>query len=240
VKSDWTFKTIGIVHSPCKEKFAVPRQSGLVPQLHSTIEILKPFDRDEAFFMLEGFSHIWVLSVFHLAVREDWQTMVRPPRLGGNQRVGVFASRSPFRPNPIGLSVFRLLSIRREQGTLYLHVAGTDLVEGTPVIDIKPYLDYADKPSGVSCGYTMDLHKQELEVKFSPLAREQCQKIESQANINLIDLITQLVSQDPRPAYRADGSQQMTREYGVKLYNYNVRFEIIEQQAKIISVLPAN
>jgi tRNA-Thr(GGU) m(6)t(6)A37 methyltransferase TsaA len=238
VHPDWTFKTIGVVHSPCKEKFAAPRQSGLAPELVSSIEILKPYDRDEAFSQLEGFSHIWVLSVFHLAQRDEWQTTVRPPRLGGNERVGVFASRSPFRPNPIGLSVFKLLGLERKQGVLYIDVAGTDLVDGTPVLDIKPYLEYADKPAGVISGYADKVDKHRLDVEFSPEALHQCRQIEKEIQVNMHSLITQLVSLDPRPAYRLnDKSIQM---YGVRLYDYNISFEVVGLCARIISIQAVN
>lgn len=231
--SSWRFDTIGILHSPCREKFAVPRQSGLAPALKSRIEIFKPYDRDEAFQSLLDFSHIWVLGIFHLAQRDDWQPTVRPPRLGGNERVGVFASRSPFRPNPVALSVFRLTGIERLAGTLYLNVSGTDLVDGTPVIDIKPYLPYADIPSDVKAGYTVNNEKSELSVEFSQQALEQCRQYQTEDKTDLQVLITQLVALDPRPAYRKDKGQRL---YGVSLYDLNVSFEVMEQTAKIISI----
>lgn len=234
-ESSWCFKTIGYVHSPCKEKFAVPRQSGLAPTLFSTIEIIEPYDRDEAFKSLETFSHIWVLSIFHQSQREEWQATVRPPRLGGNDRVGVFASRSPFRPNPIALSVFKLHEIVRKSGRLYLNVSGTDLVDGTPVIDIKPYIAYADQPLDVTSGYTEKVDKPVLAVEFSAEAQQQCQQIENEHQLNLSRLITELVSQDPRPAYRSEMVQQ---NYGMQLYDYNIKFEVVNQTARIISVLP--
>lgn len=234
-EKSWCFKTIGYVHSPCKEKFAVPRQSGLAPALFSTIEIIEPYDRDEAFKSLETFSHIWVLSIFHQVQREDWQATVRPPRLGGNDRVGVFASRSPFRPNPIALSVFKLHEIERKSGRLYLNVSGTDLVDGTPVVDIKPYIAYADQPLDVTSGYTETVDKPVLPVEFSADAQQQCQQIESEHQLNLSRLITELVSQDPRPAYRSEMVQQ---SYGMRLYDYNIKFEVVNQTARIISILP--
>ena len=234
VETNWTFNTIGIIHSPCKEKFAVPRQSGLAPDLFSKIEIIKPYDRDEAFTSLDTFSHIWVLSVFHLAQREQWQPTVRPPRLGGNQRVGVFASRSPFRPNPVALSVFKLHGLERVGGTLYIHISGVDLVDGTPVIDIKPYIAYADNPLDVVAGYTETVDKPTLKVEFSPEATTQCQQIEIDADIDLRALITQLVSLDPRPAYRATEEQ---RRYGLTLYDFNINFEVVGDTARIISIL---
>ena len=240
-KTDWRIKTIGIIHSPCKEKFAVPRQSGLVPALVSKIEILKPYDRDEAFNALETFSHIWVLSIFHQALREKWQPTVRPPRLGGNQRVGVFASRSPFRPNPIALSIFKLHAIEREAGKLSLIVSGTDLIEATPVIDIKPYVPYADKPSEVLAGYTETAERHRLAVEFSPQARQQCQQIEAERGLELVTLITQLVEQDPRPAYRSGQQPQAGKQasqYGMRLYDYNISFEVVADRATIISILP--
>jgi len=235
-EANWSFKTIGIVHSPCKEKFSVPRQSGLAPALCSKIEILKPYDRDEAFKALETFTHIWVLSIFHLAQREEWQATVRPPRLGGNERVGVFASRSPFRPNPIALSVFRLHGIEREGGKLYMNVSGTDMVEGTPVVDIKPYITYADQPSDVVAGYTETVERHKLTVEFSPQAQQQCQQIEAEAKLDLTTLITQLVEQDPRPGYRAEKGR-LQQSYGMRLYDYNISFEVVDDTAQIISIL---
>jgi tRNA-Thr(GGU) m(6)t(6)A37 methyltransferase TsaA len=229
----WTFDTIGILRSPCREKFAVPRQSGLAPALKSRIEIFSPYDRDEAFQSLLSFSHIWVLGIFHLARRDDWQPTVRPPRLGGNERVGVFASRSPFRPNPVSLSVFRLTGIERLAGKLYLNVSGTDMVDRTPVIDIKPYVPYADKPSGVKAGYTDCVEKPELCVEFTRQALEQCRQYQAEDKTDLRELITQLVALDPRPAYREDKGQ---RQYGVSLYDLNVRFEVMDQTAKITSI----
>jgi tRNA-Thr(GGU) m(6)t(6)A37 methyltransferase TsaA len=230
----WTFNTIGIIHSPCKEKFAVPRQSGLAPELLATIEILKPYDRDEAFISLEGFSHIWVLGIFHQSLREDWQPTVRPPRLGGKEKVGVFASRSPFRPNPVSLSVFKLEGIERCDGKLYINVSGIDLVDETPVIDIKPYVEYADRPSAVISGYTDKVAKPCLSVEFTETALQQCRRYEKQAELDLQQLITRLIALDPRPAYRIDESVQ---QYGLTVYEFNVSFEVQGQHARIISVL---
>ena len=152
--TSYALKSIAFIHSPCREKFAVPRQPGLVPELQAWIEIEAEYARQEAFREIENFSHIWVLTFLHLAKRDAWQATVRPPRLGGNQRIGVFASRSPFRPNPIGLSAFPLLKVERDDKGLRLLVSGCDFVDGTPVIDIKPYVPYADYISEASGGYT--------------------------------------------------------------------------------------
>jgi tRNA (adenine37-N6)-methyltransferase len=134
------FTPIGIVHSPFKEKFGVPRQPGIATAARATLELLPPYDREEALEGLSGFSHVWLVFVFHATAAQGWQPSVRPPRLGGNVRVGVFASRSMFRPNPIGLSVVELEGYGREDGRLVLHVKGADLIDGTPVLDIKPYI----------------------------------------------------------------------------------------------------
>ncbi len=250
---DWTFNNIAIMHSPCKEKFAVPRQSGVAPTLMGEIEILPPYDQDEAFLTLDGFSHIWVLGVFHQATvrpqvesanepqQQQWQSTVRPPRLGGNKRVGVFASRSPFRPNPISLSVFKLVGINRRAGKLCLDVTGTDLVDGTPIIDIKPYLPYADNVSGAKAGYVDVITKQQLDVVFSPLAAEQCLSITNRfpglvGNLNdqqLMHVIIELIQPDPRPAYQTEQARQ---EFGLNVFDLNVRFVVIQQTATVLSV----
>ena len=233
----WTFETIGIVHSPCKEKFAVPRQSGLAPALKAQIEIIKPYDREEAFTALDGFSHIWVISVFHQAQRDGWQSTVRPPRLGGNERVGVFASRAPYRPNPIALSVIEYHGLEKKNGKLFLNVSGVDLVNGTPVLDIKPYIPYADQPDTSTAGYVTDREKAVLNVEFSYLALLQCGEVTEQHGIHIQTLIAQLLRLDPRPAYINSQSEKL---YGVNIANYNVKFVVEGQAVKVLRVEPVN
>ena len=230
---NWTFASIGVVHSPCTEKFAVPRQPGLAASLNGRIEIFKPYDREEAFVGLDGFSHIWVIGVFHLSLREQWQPSVRPPRLGGNQRVGVFASRAPYRPNPIALSVFRYHGLQREQDRLFLAVSGTDLVDQTPVLDIKPYVPYADQLASAAGGYTEQIDKTTLQVEFNEQAQRQCVAIQREHGLDLATLIEELVRLDPRPAYRND---PVSSGYGMSLAGYNVRFEVCGTLARILSV----
>jgi tRNA-Thr(GGU) m(6)t(6)A37 methyltransferase TsaA len=231
-ETSWTFQAIGRVHSPLKEKFGLPRQSGLVPAIKGQIEILAPFDRDEAFDQLEGYSHIWVISVFHLAMRERWQARVRPPRLGGNVRVGVFASRAPYRPNPIGLSLCALHGIERKQGRLMLLISGCDLVDGTPVLDIKPYLPYSDQVAEARAGFSDQLSRGLLTVSWSVQAQQQIQQATS-LQPDLAQLVEALIIQDPRPAYQhADDGQ----EYGMRIYDFNVRFSVTGKDATILSV----
>lgn len=229
---DWSFHAIGEIHTPSKEKFGLPRQSGLVEELTGEIEIFSPYDRDEAFQALGSFSHIWVISVFHLAAKGDWQPTVRPPRLGGNKRVGVFASRAPYRPNPIGLSVFRLLEIARNKGKLLLKIAGNDLVEGTPVLDIKPYLPYADSISDARGGYTDDIPRSLLSVTFNELASKKCDMLEAERYQGLRKLIIALLAQDPRPAYK----NEQQAEFGMRLHDLNIRFTITEGKVVVTGI----
>jgi len=229
----WTFNTIAVIESPCKEKFGVPRQSGLVPELMANIVLLPPYDRDEAVAELDTFSHLWVVSVFHEAVAQQWRPTVRPPRLGGNQRVGVFASRSPFRPNPIALSVFALESIERCDGQIQLVVSGCDLVHGTPVLDIKPYIPYADCVPGARAGYVDTIEMKPLPVVFESEAGKACAEIESNGYPGFCLLIERLIAQDPRPAYHEEAVQKV---YGLRLYDFNVRFRIEQGQAIVTSI----
>lgn len=231
----WTFQTIGRIRSPLKEKFGLPRQPGLVPGLKAQVEIVPPFDRDEAFKGLAGFSHIWLLCVFHLARREQWQTMVRPPRLGGNERVGVFASRAPYRPNPLALSLCTLEGIVREDTRLMINVGGCDLVDGTPVLDIKPYLPYADSVESARAGFSETVSHNLLTVNWSPTAQGQVQQWLA-LHPDLMELAEALIRQDPRPAYRQDASAQ---EYGMRVYDCNIRFCVNASTATILRVEPA-
>ena len=169
--NDLVFHPIGIVHSCFTEKFGIPRQAGLVPAARATLEILPPFDQKEAFRGLDDFSHLWIVFVFHGIVAGKWQPTVRPPRLGGNTRVGVFASRSGFRPNPIGISSVVLESVRRDHGKLLLDVAGIDMLDQTPVLDIKPYLPYADSIPDANGGYASDPPRPSISIEFSNQGR---------------------------------------------------------------------
>lgn len=227
---NWTFDPIGRMHSPLPEKFGMPRQPGLVPELHGKVEIIAPYDREEAFRELTGYSHIWLVSIFHLNRRTQWQTTVRPPRLGGNQRVGVFATRAPVRPNPIGLSLCALHGIAREQGRLMLAVSGCDLVDGTPIIDIKPYLPYTDCVSEARAGFAPGMPENVLNVIWSEAAVHQLAQVSARYP-DLQVLIEHLLALDPRPAYQRD-----TAEYGMRVYEFNVRFRVREQQATVLQL----
>lgn len=233
-EQSWTFHTIGRVCSPLTEKFGLPRQPGLVPELKSYLEISPPFNREEAFRELRGFSHIWVLAVFHQALREHWQPTVRPPRLGGNERVGVFASRSPYRPNPIALSLCALDRIEVTATSLRLHVSGCDLVDGTPVLDIKPYLPYAESVPAARGGYSAALPHTLLAVTFSAEAQTQCAQW-THRYPDLDKLIRALLAQDPRPAYQQADVRQ---EYGMHVYDLNVRFAVHGTAVVVLAIEP--
>ena len=163
---DITMHTIAHIRTDLPEKFGVPRQSGLVPQLQGTIVFEPDYRNPDALRGLEGFSHLWLIFRFHRAEREGWSPTVRPPRLGGNRRMGVFATRSPFRPNNLGLSCVKLEGVCRDEklGPV-IRVSGADLVDGTPILDIKPYLPYADCPRDATGGFTDPLETEPLEVE---------------------------------------------------------------------------
>lgn len=226
------FETIAIVRSPFKEKFGVPRQPGLVPQAKGRVEMLAPFNRPEAVDGLHGYSHIWIQFVFDRALRTQWQPTVRPPRLGGNRRVGVFASRSPFRPNPIGLSVVRLEHVVTEGGSVVLEVSGLDLVDGTPVIDIKPYLAYVDSIPDAVSGFAAAAPGPLCKVQFSSKALNQLtSRPDGKA---LREMIAALLATDPRPAYIKAGQQQ--RVYGIRLYDFDLRWQLVDGTARVLEL----
>lgn len=231
-----TMKPIGIVRSCFKEKFGIPRQAGLVPEAKAVIEMLAPYDRDEAFRGLDGFSHIWVIFLFHATARTAWKSTVRPPRLGGNERIGVFASRSTFRPNPIGMSVVRFEGLRREGGKLVLDLAGVDLLDGTPVLDIKPYLPYADTIPGAVAGYASEPPQACLSVEFSACAGKSCQEKEALGYTHLRRMIVSLLQTDPRPAYSTAGQQGETREYGMRLYDFDLKWVVDGNRITVTSL----
>ena len=170
--TDHAVHPIGIIHSCFSEKFGIPRQPGLVPVARAILEMRPPYDRDEAVNGLETFSHLWIIFVFHANPKGKWQPTVRPPRLGGNRRLGVFATRSGFRPNPIGLSVVRLEGIRRYKNKLLLDLSGVDLLDRTPVLDIKPYLPYVDSVPDAIGGFADRRPASAVTVVFSDHANK--------------------------------------------------------------------
>jgi len=225
-------ETIGIIHSPFKEKFGIPRQPGLVPQVQATLQLLPPYDRPEAVAGLEGYSHIWIQFLFHQAMRGQWQPTVRPPRLGGNKRVGVFASRSPFRPNPIGLSVVGLRQVRCDKGGVELLLGGVDLLDGTPVLDIKPYVAYVDSIADARSGFAPAAPDQRLDVRFAAVAEGQLR--ERQDGDELKAMIRALLAIDPRPAYAGEGDGE--RIYGIRLYDFDLRWRVRGGRVEVLEL----
>ena len=221
--SAFVFNPIGIIHSCFKEKFGIPRQPGLVSAAQAVLEILPPFDQDEAVKGLDAFSHLWLVFVFHGIPRGKWQPTVRPPRLGGNRRTGVFATRSGFRPNPIGMSAVSLEKISRCNGRLQLRLSGIDLLDQTPVLDIKPYLPYADSIPQATGGFAATPPQSSLAIEFTDRSRQDCAELE-RTYPGLSELIGQVLRADPRPAYMGNGSKK--KEFGIRLFDLNIRWSI--------------
>ena len=215
---------IGTVHSCYKEKFGIPRQPGLVTEAKGWIELLPPYNKEEMVRGLEGYSYLWVNFVFHQTKELGWSPMVRPPRLGGNAKVGVFASRSMFRPNPIGLSVVKLEEVDCSQG-VKIKISGMDLVDGTPVIDIKPYVPYVDSVADAKGGFAPEAPAADCEVVFSEEADMQIKKIQGRYDADIGLLIKQILQINPAPAYK---SEEVGREYGMKLLDFDLKWRQVD------------
>jgi len=229
----YSVEPIATIRTPYREKFSTPRQSGLTPTARGRVELHPEYASPEAVRGLEGFSHIWLLFLFHQTYAQGWKPTVRPPRLGGNRRVGVFACRSPFRPNPIGLSAVKLLSINYSNGQVTLEVQGADLIDGTPILDIKPYLPYTDGIPRATGGFADRVPEARLVVEFSTLAREQLAKMDGQ-NPALETLVRETLALDPRPAYKRD--EDDGREYGVLLDRYNIRWKVVGERVEVLGI----
>ena len=219
-------KFIARIHSDFTEKFGIPRQSGLVDQLRATVVFEPEFRSPDALRGLDGFSHLWLSWQFSKAVREDWSPTVRPPRLGGNERMGVFATRSPFRPNPIGLSCVRLLGVEQDANLgPVIHVAGADLMDGTPIYDIKPYLPYADcKPEAVGGFASMP--------KAATLQVVCPEELLAPLPADRHEALLAVLAQDPRPSYQDDPE----RVYGFGFAGANVRFTVRGNVLTVVAV----
>ncbi|MFG0583429.1 tRNA (N6-threonylcarbamoyladenosine(37)-N6)-methyltransferase TrmO [Pseudomonas sp. zjy_9] len=211
---------VGIVHSCFKEKFAIPRQPHLAPAARGVLELLPPFDQGDAVQGLEQVSHVWLLFLFHQALEDRPRLKVRPPRLGGNQSVGVFSTRATHRPNGIGQSVVRLERV--EPGRL--HLSGIDLLDGTPVLDIKPYVPYADSVAEAHNGMA-DAPPPLILVDWQDAALQQAQQHALRLGEPLVELIEQCLAQDPRPAYQ---QPQPDRRYGARFWDLDVHWHYPE------------
>ena len=219
---------IAHIRSPFETKFGVPRQSGLVPELTAEIVFTPPYRNPDALRGIEGFDYLWLLWHFSAARREGWSPTVRPPRLGGNARLGVFATRSPFRPNPIGLSCVRLLGVSHDSRGPVLQVAGADLMDGTPIFDIKPYLPYADAHPEAAGGFTAEVSRRQLKVEIPAALLAQIPEASRAA-------LTGVLAQDPRPSYQSDPS----RIYGMRFAGLEVRFTVDGDRLQVEAVFPA-
>lgn len=222
-------KMIGRIHTDFATKFGIPRQSGLVPELKGEIVLEPEYRNPDAVRGLEEFSHLWLVWEFSKAVRSDWSPTVRPPRLGGNQRVGVFATRSPFRPNPIGLSCVRLERIDLEDSRKpVILVSGVDMMDGTPIYDIKPYLPYADSHPGAKGGFTdgTEVRRVTVELPEELVAASEISGEKLQA-------LRGVLEQDPRPRYQKDPQ----RIYGMSFGKYEVKFTVREDVLRVVELV---
>jgi tRNA-Thr(GGU) m(6)t(6)A37 methyltransferase TsaA len=231
---EFHFRPIGILRSCFTGKFGIPRQPRLVPAARSRLELFPEFARDEAFAGLDGFSHLWLVFVFHDCIAGGWKPMVRPPRLGGQHKVGVFASRSPFRPNPIGISAVEYLGQGHGAGKLYLELGGADLLDGTPVLDVKPYVPYADAIPDARAGFASEAPGRCWSVRFSRDALGQIAEADPDGSRQVALLITQVLQQDPRPGYMDRYPQR--KEFGMRLFDLDVRWTLDAQGVEVMAV----
>lgn len=224
--SNFNLKVIARIKTDFPTKFGIPRQSGLVKGTRGIIVFEKEYRNAEALRGLEGFSHLWLIWQFSESVTENWSVTVRPPRLGGNKRMGVFATRSPFRPNPLGLSSVKIEEIKgtENDGTVIV-VSGADLLDGTPIYDIKPYIAFTDSHPDATGGFSSDVYEKSLEVLVP-------KEIEKTADSELLNSLKEILAQDPRPAYQTDAHRIYSFEYG----EYNVKFRVEGNILHLISL----
>jgi len=215
----YSIEPIGVIETPYKEKFAVPRQPRLVPTAKARVKLLGAANSPEAVRGLEQFSHVWLLFLFDQNLEAGWKPTVRPPRLGGNERIGVFASRSTFRPNGVGMSAVEVKGVTKQGDQIYLELGSVDLVDGTPIVDIKPYIPYSDSIPEAQGGYA-DQEPEKSKVTFSTQALA---TIENRSDTDYVkSVIEQVLAQDPRPAYKKNKPDD--KEYAVNLFDLNVKF----------------
>lgn len=219
-------KIIAKIYTEFDEKFGIPRQSGLVKETVGKIVFEPEYRIPEAFRGIEGYSHLWLIWQFSEAVRDTWSPTVRPPRLGGNKRMGVFATRSPYRPNSIGLSSVKLLEVKetKDEGTVLI-VGGADLLSGTPIYDVKPYLAFTDSHPDAIGGFADEVVDYKIKVEI-------CEAIANKLTTSEIEKLTAILEQDPRPSYKADDE----RSYGMKFEGKEVTFKYEESKLIVTNI----
>jgi tRNA-Thr(GGU) m(6)t(6)A37 methyltransferase TsaA len=224
----FSIEPIGYVKTCFPEKFGIPRQASLAPSAKGELILSPPYNREDCIDGLDKVSHIWVTFIFHGHIDQAWKPKVRPPRLGGNQKLGVFASRSSFRPNYLGLSLCGLESIENKNRQLVLHLSGVDMVDGTPVVDIKPYVPYADTIVTAK-NKIADSPPKHMTVEFSQTAIIFFK--ENASNSNLKQLITEVLQQDPRPAYKDNDDNKI---YKMSLYHFDIAWKIKHKDSQYV------
>jgi tRNA-Thr(GGU) m(6)t(6)A37 methyltransferase TsaA len=241
----YEFKPIGIAQTPFTQRFGIPRQPGLVPEARGIIKLGRDPDFLHAIKGLEQFTHLWLIFVFHAHGGNKWKPTIRPPRLGGQVKMGVLASRSPHRPNPIGLSAVELDRIDFEaKGGPEIHVKGIDLLDGTPILDIKPYLPYADSIPNAGSGWASEAIEK-TPVEFEPLAEEKIAEAEKNGFTGLRDLIEQLLTIDPRPGFQRrelppDAEVSQGKDFGLLVRTFDVHWRIQNQKFVVYDLVKDN
>lgn len=233
-ESTFACEPIGFIKTPFREKFGIPRQPALAPNIQGRVVFTPSFNHPDFLRGIEQFSHLWLLFNFHQHQRHQPSALIRPPRLGGNTKIGVFASRSSFRPNGIGMSLVSYHSHQFEQGQLSLTVGGIDLVNDTPILDIKPYVAYSDAQDNAKCGYATPTPQTKLHVEFSPSAQQQLQQRQSQYP-SLAEDIETLLSLDPRPAYKQ--ASKDTKEYSIWLYDVDIKWQVQQNTVIVLDLV---
>lgn len=231
---EFSFTSIGTIRSCFREKFGVPRQAGLVSEARAYIRLNPPYNRPEAMKGLENFSHLWVVFVFHKSPEMKERLTVRPPKLGGAKRVGVFAARANYRPNPIGMSAVKLLRINTEKGRIY--VSGGDFLDDTPVVDLKPYLPYADCIEEATGSLTPQSGFKKENIHFSPKALKDLETAEKRRK-GLKTLIEQTLVLDPRPGFYKRNN--VKDSFGMRLYQFDIRWSLEEETVTVDEIIRA-
>lgn len=230
-----TFIPIATLYTCFKEKFGIPRQMNLVPDAPGRLVFHPAYADMNSLRKLETFSHIWLIFLFHQTLDSPWSPLVRPPRLGGNKKAGVFATRSPFRPNPIGISAVKLERVEHNGQGPVLLLSGVDILDATPVLDVKPYVPWSDAIAQADGGFAGNRPEPRLRVVFSTEAQAQCQKLTRRIP-NLAPLIIQILENDPRPGYHAGSGRKREKSYGIRIFDLDVKWQVTGKLAQVLSL----